>query len=393
MTSRSRNASGSRRRQIAVFTSGRQDWGILRSVCDAIEDSDNLELFLIAGGMHLDRTFGRTIDDIRAEGFRVSAEVGWDASSLPAWRQVGAAIDGVGDVLTTARPFALLVVGDRLETAGAVLAATTLTIPVAHLHGGEETQGAFDDQIRHAITKLSHLHLVASEEAAERVLAMGEDPASIHIVGPPGTDLAWHEDVPRRAEVERDLGLELEPPVVIVSVHATTLASDPIADARAVAAALDDVEATYVITLPNADPGGQVVRQILIAASRRPRRVAVGALGDRRHWGLLRIADAMVGNSSSGIIEAPVVGLPVVNVGDRQLGRTRWGDVRDVGPEPGLIASALRAAIAAGRTTPHLPPYVDGRAGERVAAALAAWWPATPSRKAPIPRSRAAVHG
>jgi UDP-hydrolysing UDP-N-acetyl-D-glucosamine 2-epimerase len=361
-------------------------------VCEAIVAHDDLELLLIAGGMHLDTTFGRTIDDIRAEGFHVSSEVAWDTTAAPAWHQIGAAARGVGDALASTRPDALLVVGDRFETAAAVLAATTLAMPVAHLHGGEETRGAFDDQIRHAITKLSHLHLVASKAAGERIVAMGEDPQAVRVVGPPGTDLAWREDLPRRDDLERALGLELEPPVVIVSVHATTLASAPDRDARAVAAALDSVEATYVITLPNADPGGGQVRDVLLAAADRPRRIAVRALGDRRHWGLLKVADAMVGNSSSAIIEAPVVGLPVVNVGERQLGRESWGTVSHVDADPVRIASALRDAIAIGRTTPQRPPSVDGHAGDRVAEALAAWKPESPPRKAPIRRLEEGIH-
>ncbi|HEY3523245.1 MAG TPA: UDP-N-acetylglucosamine 2-epimerase [Candidatus Limnocylindrales bacterium] len=371
-------------RRIGVLTTGRQDWGILRTACIAIDACPELDLELIVGGMHLDPTFGHTVDEVRADGFTPSREVAWDPGR-PAWEQLATVAHGVGVALADGRPDALLLVGDRFETAAAALAATTVAVPIAHLHGGEETQGAFDDQLRHAITKLSHLHLVASDAAAARVVALGEDPRAIRLVGPPGTDAAFRDDLPDRAELEASLGVDLRPPVVLVSVHPTTLATDPTADARTVASALDAVDATYVISLPNADPGGEAVRSTLrSAAAHDPRRVAVEALGQRRHWGLLRLADALVGNSSSGIIEAPLVGLPVVNVGDRQRGRERWGPVVDVEAEGRAIAAALAAALRDGRHGPAERPLVDGHAGERVALALAGWHPTRPPRKPPI---------
>ena len=197
-------------------------------------------------------------------------------------------------------------------------------MPIVHLHGGEQTEGAFDDALRHAITKLAHLHLVSDEVYARRVIAMGEDPAAVHVVGAPGLDTADRPDLADRSMLAAHLGLELVAPVVIVTVHPTTLDADEAGAARAVAAAMDAVPATYVITMPNVDPGGSEVAAIMRAAADRPRRVAVAALGERRYWGLLEIADAMLGNSSSGLIEAPVVRLPVVNVGDRQAGRRRY---------------------------------------------------------------------
>lgn len=375
-------------RTITVLTTGRQDWGILRSVCVAIAATPSLRLDLVAGGMHLSDRHGRTIDLVRADGFD-PVPLAWidDDADPPADAQAGRALEAVGTHLRAMRSDTLLLAGDRLETAAAALAATVDRVPIAHLHGGEGTEGAFDDALRHAITKLAHLHLVSDEVYARRVIAMGEDPATVHVVGAPGLDAVVRADLPDRATLAEDLGLDLAAPVVIVTVHPTTLDADEAGAARAVVAAMDAVPATYVITLPNVDPGGAEVGELMRAAAERPGRVAVAALGERRYWGLLRVADAMVGNSSSGLIEAPAVRLPVVNVGDRQGGRRRFGNVVDVPDDPTAVAVALRRAIdpvVRATMTTDGPGMADGRAGERVARIIDGWHPSRPPRKAPI---------
>ncbi|MEA2518436.1 MAG: hypothetical protein QOF49_516 [Chloroflexota bacterium] len=402
-------------RVIAVLTTGRQDWGILRSTCAAIRATDGLRLWLIAGGMHLSAAYGMTVEQLRVDGFAPDSELAWLAgdgdrdgdrddglrrdrdrnragaigTEIPAADQAAAALAAVGAELAAHRPAALLVAGDRLETAAAAVAATLAGVPLIHLHGGEQTEGAFDDALRHAITKLSHLHLVSHPEHADRVVALGEDPATVHVVGAPGLDNAGRDDLPDRTELAASLGIELAPPVVIVTVHPATLATDQAGLAAAVAEAMDAVPATYVITLPNSDPEAGLVRAALLsAAAGRPDRVAVDALGERRYWGLLRVADAMLGNSSSGLIEAPAVGLPVVNVGDRQKGRRRDANIVDVPAEGRAVAAALRRAlepatrIALGAAR---RPLADGRAGERIARIIAAWTPPDPPRKRGLP--------
>jgi UDP-hydrolysing UDP-N-acetyl-D-glucosamine 2-epimerase len=376
-------------RTIAVVTTGRQDWGILHSTCAAIRGHPELELRLIAGGMHLSERHGRTVELIREDGFEPDAELDWlgRGPDPPAHVQAAAALGLIGECLRTDPPGAVLVVGDRFETAAAALAATVSRMPIAHLHGGEQTLGAFDDALRHAITKLSHLHLVSQDEHARRVVALGEDPATVHVVGAPGLDAAVREDLPDRAALERELGIALRPPLIVVTVQPATLDPNPAAVAGAVAEAMDRVDATYLITLPNADPGGEEVRSTLLVAAATDRRRAVEALGERRYWGLLRIADAMLGNSSSALVEAPAVDLPAVNIGDRQLGRHRESNVIDTPAEPRAIAEALRTALLP--ETRRLvaeghPPLADGRAGRRVADIIAAWRPSIPPRKAPI---------
>jgi UDP-hydrolysing UDP-N-acetyl-D-glucosamine 2-epimerase len=378
---------------IAILTTGRQDWGILHSTAVAIRSHPDLELRLLVGGTHLSARHGRTIDDVRADGFDPDVVLAWpdgdDATADPsAATQAATTLEAVGTTLRGAPPDALLLVGDRLETAAAALAATLERVPIIHLHGGEQTLGAFDDALRHAITKLSHLHLVSHEEHARRVVAMGEDPASVHVVGAPGLDAAVREDLPERSDLARDLGLALDAPVVLVTVHPTTLDPDPSAAAKAVVAAMDAVEATYVITLPNADPGGDAVRDLLAAAAAAwPRRVAVDALGERRYWGLLRIADAMLGNSSSALIEAPAVDLPAVDVGDRQAGRRAGPNVLHAPADRRHVTDALREALdptTRAQVAAARPELADGRAGQRIADIIAAWRPPRPPRKPPI---------
>jgi UDP-hydrolysing UDP-N-acetyl-D-glucosamine 2-epimerase len=380
-------------RTIAVLTTGRQDWGILHSTCVAIRGSDALRLQLLAGGMHLSARYGSTVEHIRADGFEPDALLPWLAEEHgrepSATEQAAGALAAVGRAFERSRPDALVLVGDRFETAAAAIAATVNRVPIVHLHGGEQTGGAFDDPLRHAITKLAHLHLVSNAEHARRVIALGEDPATVHVVGAPGSDAAFRDDLPDRAALEAGLGIELEPPVVIVTVQPATLEPDPAAVAGPIVEAMAAVPATYVITLPNADPGAVAVRDALSgAASAQPeRRVAVEALGARRYWGLMRLADAMLGNSSSALVEAPVVGLPAVDVGDRQLGRSHASNVIHAPESADAIAAALREALgpaAHERARAGRPELADGGVGERVAHIIATWQPPIPPRKSPI---------
>jgi UDP-hydrolysing UDP-N-acetyl-D-glucosamine 2-epimerase len=375
--------------RVAVLTSGRQDWGILRSTCRALRAHPMHELRLLVGGMHCAARFGATEQWIAAESFAIAERLDWIGEGEPpdAAQQAGAALPLVAEALQRQQPDLLLVVGDRFEIAAAALAATLVGIPIAHLHGGEQTEGAFDDALRHAITKLAHLHLVSHPDHARRVLAMGEAPPSVHVVGAPGLDNLHRADLPDRAELEAYLGLSLEAPLVLVCLHPTTLAADALADVKAVTQAMDRVDATYVITLPNADPGSADLHAALVAAGDRPKRVAVPALGEQRFWGLLRGADAMLGNSSSALIEAPALGLPAVNVGDRQKGRLRGANAIDVHACPDAVEDALRTALSdAFRSSlaGSCSPYGDGRSADRILRVLDSWRPPRPARKSAV---------
>lgn len=367
----------------AVLTSGRQDWGVLRSTCRLLATKPGFDLRLLLGGMHRSDVFGRTEDLVDSDGVHVSERLDW-AESTDAATQAGVAIEMVARALDRQSPDFLVLAGDRFETAAAAFAATLRRTPIVHLHGGEETEGAIDNALRSAITKLSHLHLVSHRIHADRVVAMGEDPATVHVVGAPGLDSAFRTDLPDRDELSKTLGLALESPVVIVTVHPATLSStNAEAEAVAVAAAMDAVPGTYIITLPNADPGHSAVREVLRRAAARPNRCAVEALGDRAYWGLMRVADAMLGNSSSGLIEAPVNRLAVVNVGDRQKGRLRGDNVIDTPPEAERVTEALRRALDPGHRSglSGISPYGDGRSAPRIVNVLESWTPPKPPRK------------
>ena len=386
------------RRRIAVLTTGRQDYGILRSTLVALARDPRFELRVWAGGMHLSAAHGRTVDRIRADGLEVARELPFAGDGADPLATGARAIEQVGAALTEERPSALVLLGDRSETLAAAYAATLRAVPIVHLHGGEESEGAIDNAMRHAITKLAHLHLVSHEVHAERVRQMGEPSESVRIVGAAGLDNLYRDDLPDRVELAARLGISLEgAPAIVVTMHPTTLREpldpDPAAEARAVAAAVERTTARLVVTQPNDDAGGAAIRAFWREWARGRADVAVvDALGERAYWGLLRIADVVLGNSSSGIIEAPAAGAPVIDVGDRQKGRLRSPHVEHVPADTAAIAEALARALSPGRreALAALPPlYPRGPASARIVAALAEARLPTPPRKAFVDRPAA----
>ena len=368
-------------KRLAILTTGRQDYGILRSTVRALGADHRFEMEVWAGGMHLSRRFGRTIELLLADGVPVTLELDFLTEDHDEVATTARALEVVGRALAESRPDALVLVGDRTETLAAAAAATLSGVPIAHLHGGEETEGAIDNACRHAITKLSHLHLVSHEQHAERVRQMGEQPETVVVVGAAGLDNAYRKDLPSRKALEEYLGAELEDPVVVVTVHPTTLGGEPLEDVVAVAEAMERVDARYVITAPNADAGGHAIREFWDRwVPDRQGAFLREALGEARYWGILRIAAAVLGNSSSGIIEAPALGIPVVNVGARQAGRFRYGSVRDVPADPHAVADALAAALREGRSE-VVDGYPTGPAAPRIVEALARWEMPRPPRK------------
>jgi UDP-hydrolysing UDP-N-acetyl-D-glucosamine 2-epimerase len=375
--------------KLAVLTSGRQDWGAVRSICLRLRDDSAFKLQLLVGGMHCSERFGNTAQLVEDAGFHGYESLAWIPDNrLPsASEQSGEALKMIARSLDKQKSHALLIVGDRFETAAAALAATVASIPVIHISGGEETEGAFDNQLRHAITKMSHLHLVGNEDAAARIKAMGEDPATVHVVGDPLLDNLHRSDLASRADLEDFVGGPLLRPVVLVTLHPATLGVCPEVECSALIQAMDEVDATYIITQPNSDPGHETIRTMFTAAARKPRRYFVPALGDRLYWGLLCCADAMIGNSSSGLIEAPAVQLPVVNLGDRQKSRVRGKNVLDVPPEPKQIIETLRLAMSAkfrASLNGTLSPYGDGHSAERIVKIFERWTVPCPPRKTPV---------
>jgi UDP-hydrolysing UDP-N-acetyl-D-glucosamine 2-epimerase len=365
-------------RTIGVVTVARSDYGHLVPLLERIRSSPRLALQLFVGGGHLSERFGRTVAAIEADGWPIADRIAAPSETdSPADVAAAAAIGLAGFVraFVRARPELIVLLGDRLEMLSAAVAALPLTIPVAHVHGGEVTEGAIDEQARHAITKLSHLHFAAAGPYARRILQMGEEPWRVHLSGAPGLDRLARLAVLSREELARRIGLPLRRPTLLVTFHPVTLeAGDTAAHVDALAEALAATDGDVVITYPGSDAMHRtVVRRLETLAAGRPATRLVAALGEDTYCSLLREADAMVGNSSSGLIEAPSFGLPVVNIGSRQRGRLRAGNVIDVGPVKDEILAGLRRALdpafrraLAGTAN----PYGDGRAAPRIVEVL-----------------------
>jgi UDP-hydrolysing UDP-N-acetyl-D-glucosamine 2-epimerase len=367
-----------RSRTVGVVTVARSDYGHLVPVLEQMRASPDLGFQLFVGGSHFSDRFGGTVAAIEADGWPITARVTAPSETdAPTDVARAAAAGVVGFVHAFARwhPDLILVLGDRIEMLSAAVAALPLTIPVAHVHGGEVTEGAIDEQARHAITKLSHLHFPAAEVYAERIRQMGEEDWRVHCCGAPGLDRLARLAALSRDELARRIGLPLRRPTLLVTFHPVTLeAEETAAHVEELAAALAATDGDIVITYPGADAMyGTVVQRFEALAVARPRTRLVTGLGEDGYCSLLREADVMVGNSSSGLIEAPSFALPVVNVGNRQRGRLRAANVIDVGYGRAEILSGIRRALdpAFRRSlTGMVNPYGDGRAAPRIVEVL-----------------------
>jgi len=380
--------SDSLMKRIAVVTTGRQDWGILRNICEKLCLEPTIDVRIIAGGIACSEKFGRIIDDIVADGFSIDYMMDWlkNYDEMPTVLQTSRAIEETSDAIKVLKPDCLLLLGDRFETAAAALAATLSCLPIVHVGGGFETVGAFDNSLRHAITKMSSLHFVSTLKNATSVIQMGENPKSVYIVGSAGLDSFRRDDLAKRDELEDFLNIKLKNPLIIVTYHPTTLGYiDSKAECKALLSALNQFDATYVFTLPNNDPGSQTIRQMKINfAQHHVNSVTVQALGQRKYLGLLKLADAVVGNSSSAIIEAPVIKKPVVNIGDRQKGREKSTNIIDVPPTSKSIYRGLKTALSKSfqiKSKNCQSYHGDGYTSSRIASILGKWTPPDFPRK------------
>ena len=359
-------------RRICVITGGRAEYGLLQWVMHEIRAAADLELQLVVTGAHLEPRFGLTVDQIEADGFRIDARVPIglesDAPGEIA-RAMARCLVGVSDALERLAPDIVLVLGDRYEILVAAEAALVHGVPLAHVAGGDVTEGAFDESIRHALTKLAHLHLTTHEQAAARVIQMGEDPARVHVVGSPGLDHLRRTPLLAGEVLERALGGSLGDRNLLVTWHPVTLEADGGASGfDALLAALDVLgpEVTKWITRPNADPGGAVIESRLDRWSAGRADVHVFAsLGQLRYLSLMAQVDAVVGNSSSGLYEAPSFGVPTVDIGDRQKGRLAAASVIRCEPEPAAITDAIRRAFEMDCSGVQ-NPYGDGDSARRI---------------------------
>lgn len=362
--------------RIAVVTGTRADYGLIRPVIAAMRDEAGWDVRLIVTAAHLAPEFGLTVRQIEEDEVPIEARVESLVSSdtgVGTATSVGIGTIGCAQAMARMLPDLVVLVGDRFEQLAAAQAALFLGLPVAHLYGGDLTEGAFDDAIRHAITKLAHIHFVSNADARRRVIQLGEQPDQVHLVGSPAIDAMLAGPLLERGELERELGMELGDTTALVTFHPATLHNgSATAQLDEVLGAVADVgeQLTVVITRANADPQGRAVNgRIDEWLARQPGWRAFDSLGALRYHSLLRHARVMVGNSSSGLYEAPTFGVPAVNIGDRQAGRLRASSVIDVAVD----RDAIRAAIERALTTNWagtVNPYGDGHATERIMAAL-----------------------
>jgi UDP-N-acetylglucosamine 2-epimerase (non-hydrolysing)/GDP/UDP-N,N'-diacetylbacillosamine 2-epimerase (hydrolysing) len=340
------------RRKICIVTGSRADYGLVFWLLKAVQQDERLELQLLVTGSHLAPEFGSTVDRIRDDGFSIASAVEMLLSSDSAVgmaKSIGLGVIGFADALASLRPDIVVVLGDRFEIFAAAQAAMVARIPLAHIHGGEVTEGAIDEQIRHAITKLAHLHFVSAEPHRRRVIQMGEQPETVHLVGAPGLDNLAFLRLLGRAETEDALGMAFGDPTFVVTYHPVTLGVRSSDESMGeLLAALDAFpESRIVMTMPNADAGRSRIADLARDyVARHPHRTRIfTALGQINYLSAMKHADVIIGNSSSGLIEAPPLGRPTVNIGPRQDGRLRAETVIDCGEDRAEIKAAIDRAL------------------------------------------------
>lgn len=340
-------------RKICIVTGTRAEYGLLYWLMKEIAEDPELQLQIIATGMHLSPEFGRTYRQIEADGFVIDAKVEMLLSSdtvVGIAKSMGVGAIGFADALNSLQPDILLVLGDRFEMLAAAQAALVFQIPMAHIHGGEASEGAFDEGIRHAITKLARWHFVAAEPYRKRVVQMGESPDRVFNYGAPGLDQLSKIDWLTRDELESVLEIQLRAPVLLVTYHPVTLAGgDPVDAMTALINALKAFpDSTVIFTYPNADCGGRAIIECIdrFVEQHHATSRAFVSLGQQRYLSLLREADVIVGNSSSGLTEAPALKKATVNVGDRQGGRLKAASIIDVAENCQDIIKAIQLALS-----------------------------------------------
>ncbi len=341
------------RRRICVITGTRAEYGVLHWLMRGMRADPRFNLQILATGAHLSPEFGLTYKAIEADGFVIDRKIEVLMSSdtpVGTSKGVGLGVIGFADALADLNPDIVVVLGDRYEIFAAAQAAFFAGIAVAHISGGEVTEGALDDAVRHAITKMSRYHFVAAEDYRRRVIQLGEPPGTVFNVGDPGLDNIARLELLGRDELAESLDFDLSAPFFLTTYHPVTAGvCDPVAGMQALLNALDSFPAHKVLfTKPNADAGGRALAGMMdeYAAKRGDRVKTFTSLGQLRYLSAMRHCCAVVGNSSSGIVEAPAMGKPTVNVGSRQQGRLKATSIVDADETSGSIVAALSKAIS-----------------------------------------------
>lgn len=362
-------------RKICIITGTRAEYGLLRWVMQGIQDDSDLTLQIIATGMHLSPEFGLTYKVIEEDGFQIDRKVEMLTSSdtsVGIAKSMGLGLIGFADALNELKPDLIVVLGDRFEIFAAVSAALVARIPVAHLHGGETTEGAFDESLRHSITKMSHLHFVAAEEYRRRVIQLGEQPERVFLVGGLGVDNIKRMELLGRLDLEESLGFKLAKKNLLVTFHPVTLetatAADQMAELLVALAELKDTQ--LIFTLPNADTEGRaLIKMVEKFVAQHQNAHAYTSLGQLRYLSCIAQVDGVVGNSSSGLLEVPSFCKGAINIGDRQRGRLQATSVINSVPDRKNIAAAIKKLYSADfqvSLSKVCNPYGEGGASEKI---------------------------
>lgn len=366
-------------RKICVITGTRAEYGLLRWVMQGIKDAPELKLQIIATGMHLSPEFGLTYQEIEQDGFEIDRKVEMLTSSDTAVgiaKSMGLGLIGFADALHELQPDLIIVLGDRFEIFAAVSAALVARIPVAHLHGGEATEGLIDEAIRHAITKMSHLHFVAAEAYRQRVIQLGEQPDRVFLVGGLGIDNIKRLRLLDRGALEASLDFKLGPRNLLITFHPVTLETAIAASQmEELLAALADMEDTHLIfTLPNADTDGRaMIKMVEQFVVQHPNARAYTSLGQLRYLSCVAQVDGVVGNSSSGLTEVPSFNKGTINIGDRQRGRLQAASIINCDPDRESIAVALKVLYSTdfqAGLAQVVNPYGEGGASAAIVSAI-----------------------
>jgi len=339
-------------KKICVITGSRAEYGLMSRLIQLIKNDDDLELQIIATNMHLSPEFGLTYKEIVNDGFMIDKKVYMLLSSDTAnatVKSVGLGTIGFADAYEDLKPDRILVLGDRYETLAAVTAALFYKIPVIHLYGGDITEGAYDDTIRHAITKMSHLHFTSTEESRQRVIQMGEDPETVHYVGALGCDNIRQVPLMSKEELEKSLNFSIDRNTILVTFHPVTMENNTAeAQLKELLSAIDKFDSLRIIfTMPNSDTDGKIIMTLIkeYVAKNPHKAIWFSSLGMKRYLSTLQFIGAVVGNSSSGIVEVPSFHIPTINIGDRQKGRIAAKTVINCFPNAGDIKNVLQQIL------------------------------------------------
>ncbi len=362
--------------KVGVFSSTRAEYGLLFNVMKQINLSENLELQTYISGTHLSKDFGETYKDIEADGIKIDAIVKMSLLTETPYEMsvsMSECLQNMTKKLNTLKPDLLVILGDRYESFMACQSALISKIPIAHIHGGEVTEGAMDESFRHAISKMSHFHFVATDDFKKRVIQLGENPKNVWITGALGIENISLLKPVKKEHLEKLLGIKLEKPIFLMTYHPATLENDGNIELKNLLSVLTKIKGTLIITGTNVDPGGQEITKIynnFLSVNHKDLKTHFfNNLGFRNYLSLMSFADAVIGNSSSGVIEAPAMGVPTLDIGNRQKGRPRAPSVLNTDYKVENIQKQLKKVLSDEQkiiASKLETPYIGGNVAKNI---------------------------